>query len=281
MVIPVYPIPGSPNSTDGLNNNPNPISNTGAETLIGPAPGSLTGPSVGSRSNVTGWLPDAMTMMQEAAEHAGTDLTTGYTLRSFKRSMEYMAMLWSNFGLNLWLLEEMSTALTPGVAKYLMPADTIDLISAGIQTQIGMMPDGSPRYELILVAREDFDTYFSYPQKQTPGKPTTIFVQRSIPQPQFFVWPVPNTYQPYTLIWWRLRRMQNLSYATNLVDIPFRLVPAFTFGLAWQVAIKKKGPKDFNLIAMLKANYDEALQRGLNEDRDRSSLYISPMIGWS
>lgn len=221
-------------------------------------------------------------IMQEAAEHAGVDLTTGYTLRSFKRSLEMLGMMWSNYGLNLWTLHFMETPLTPGVANYLMPADTIDLVSAGIRTRIGVLPDGTtPRWEDILVARADFDTYFSYPQKQTPGKPTTIFVKRGVMQPEMFLWPVPNSYQPYTLIWWALRRQANVGYATNVADVPFRLIPALTFGLAWQVAIKKKGPKDFNLIAMLKANYDQELQKGLNGDRDRSSVYLSPMIGWS
>lgn len=277
-----FTIPGAPNTTPGEFNNPTPISNTGATDLLGPVPGSLTGPTTGSTSNVANFLPDFLMIMQEAAEHAGVDLTTGYTLRSFKRSLEFLGMMWSNYGLNLWTLTFVETTLTPGVANYLMPADTIDLVSAAIRTQIGFLPDGTtPRWEDILVAREDFDTYFSYPQKQTPGKPTTIFVKRSIPQPEIFLWPVPNSYQPYTLIWWKLQRQANVGYATNVADVPFRLIPALTFGLAWQVAIKKKGPKDFNLIAMLKANYDQELQKGLNADRDKSSIYLSPMIGWS
>lgn len=274
-------IPGSPTTVDGQYNSTTTTSNTGATNLVGQTPGSLIGPTTGSTSNVVNFLPDFLMIMQEAAEHAGVDLTTGYTLRSFKRSLDYISMSWSNYGLNLWTLSEMSTVLTSGEPHYIMPADTVDLISAAIQTQIGNLPDGSPRYESVLIARQDFDTYFSIPQKQQLGKPNTIFVQRSAPNPQFFLWPTPNSYQTYTLLWWRLRRMQNTGYSTNVADCPFRLIPALTFGLAWQVAIKKKGPKDFNLINMLKANYSEELERGLDGDRDRSSIMISPMIGWS
>lgn len=279
--MPTYPIPGSISTTDGQYNDTSISSNTGARNLIGPAPGSLTGPTPGSLSNVTGWVPDIMEIGQEACEQAGVDYTTGYTLRSLKRSLDYLMMAWSNYGLNLYSLEELQTVLTPGVANYLMPADTIDMVSAAIRTQIGVLPDNSPRWEDILVSRMDFDTYFSFPQKQTPGKPTSIFVQRSIPNPQFFVWPVPNTYQTYTLLWWRLKRTQNTGNSTNIMGVPFEFIPALTTGLAWQMAIKKKGQPDYNRIQMLKADYNESFTKALGENHDRSSVYLSPMIGWS
>ena len=278
MSFPSPPIPGSPTSADGEFNNPNPISNTGATNLIGPTPGSLTGPSPGSRSNVVNYTPDGLLVMQEAAEMAGVDLTTGYTLRSFKRSLEMLSMSWSNYGINLWTLEFEQFNLVPGTANYLIPADTVDILSASIRFQIGELSDGSPRYEDIAMARQDFDTYFSIPQKQIPGRPNTFFVHRGVVQPDVWLWPVPNNYKPYIMIYWRLRRQQNYSYATNIPDVPFRMIPALTKGLAWQVALKKKGQKDFNLITTLKGYYDEELKIALAGDRDRSSVYLAPFI---
>lgn len=275
-----FPIPGSPNSTDGEYNNPNPISNTGATNLVGPPPGSLTGQTPGSRSNVVNYIPDFISVMQEAAEHAGVDFTTGYALRSFKRSLEFLSMSWSNFGINLWTLEFLELNLTAGIYEYALPADTVDVMSASIRTQVGVLPDGTtPRYEDILMAREDFDTRFSIPQKQTPGKPNTYYVHRGVVKPTIFLWPVPNNNRPYILIYWRLRRMQNTGNSTNIPDCPFRLVPALTYGLAWQVSIKKKGPKDYNLINMLRDNYDRELKTGLGGDRERVSVFLSPMVG--
>lgn len=272
-------IPGSPGSTPGQFNNPSPTSNTGSTNLLGTPPGSLTGTSPGSTSNVTSWVPDILEMAQEACEHAGVDYTGAYQLRSVKRSLDYLAMMWANEGLNLWCLDEIQTTLTPGVASYAMPSDTMDLISPAIRTQQGFLPDGTtPRWQDILIAREDFESYLSIPNKQSPGKPNLIFVQRKAVAPQFFVWPTPNAYQPYILLWWRLRRMQNTGNPTNTMDIPWRFVPALTFGLAWQIALKKKGQKDFNLIAMLKSNYEQAFEKAMEEDRDRSSIYMAPYI---
>ncbi len=180
-------------------------------------------------------------------------------------------MSWSNYGLNLWLLDELQTPLSVGVAQYAMPPDTIDLISPAISTtQNGQTLD-------ILIAREDFETYLSQPNKQFQGKPVVIFVHRTQPSPSFFVWPVPNSYQPYTLKWWRLRRPQNTGYATNSLDIPFEFIPSITFGLAWQLALKKT-KKDFNLIQVLKNNYDQEFRQARNENRDRSPVYISPYV---
>ncbi len=273
-------IPGSVTSSPGEANTPG-VNNLGAKNVLGYAPGSLVGTDSTSTSYVVSWLPDGLQIMEEAAQHAGFDLTTAYALRTAKYSMEMLSMMWANEGLNLWTLEEVSTPLVPGEANYIMPADTVDLISASIRTQVGVLPDGvTPRYTEILIARQDFDTYFSIPDKQSVGKPTTIFVQRSIPNPQFFVWQVPGNSPSYTLLWWRLRRMQNTGYSTNGADIPFRLIPAFTFGLAWQMSLKKKGPKDYNLINLLESNYQKAFTKGLNEDRDRSSVYFAPMIQW-
>jgi hypothetical protein len=272
MALP-NPIPGSPHTTPGEYNNPASISNTGATNIVGYPPGAIADPNSNptSTSNVTGFLPDILMICQEAAEHASFDATSGYFLRTAKRSLDYLAMSWANYGLNLWTLDFIETPLVPGVIVYQMPQDTMDLIAPAIRTVYGNAQQD------ILITREDFITYLSQPNKNYTGKPNTIFVQRSAPAPQFYVWPVPDANIPYTLIWWRLRRMQNTGYATNGTDVPFRFIPALTYGLAWQLALKKK-VKDYNLIALLKANYDESFQMARFEDRDRSAIYLQPFL---
>lgn len=273
-----FNIPGYPGTAPGSLNDPTPPVNTGAKNLVGAAPGSLTGTVAASTSDVSNWIPDIIQMGQEACEHAGVDYTGAYQLRTVKRSLDYLAMMWANEGLNLWTLDFQQTVLTAGEPHYIMPADTMDLIAPAIRTTIGQLSDGSPRFEDIMIAREDFSSYLSIPNKQYTGKPNLIFVQRSQPAPQFFVWPTPDAFRTYTLIWWRMHRIQNTGNPTNSMEVPWEFVPAITFGLAWQIAIKKKGPKDFNLIAMLKANYMEEFARAKGENRDRSPIYIAPYV---
>jgi hypothetical protein len=272
MSAPQYPIPGSPNSTTGEYNNPSPNSQSGANNLIGNAPGSITGITPASTSGVSGWIPDILTIIQEAAEHASVDATTGYLLRSAKRSLDVLAMSWSNAGLNQWLLDEQYQVLSPGLANYVLPADTVDVVAPAISTT------SNGQTIQITIARQDFSSYLSIPNKAFTGKPNTIFVNRISP-PQFFCWPVPDTYQVYTLAYWRLRRMCNTGYATNSLDAPDRMIPAMIYGLAWQLALKKKA-KDYNLIQLLKSNYDQELEKALDSDRDRSSIYLAPFIAY-
>lgn len=270
-----FDIPGSIATTPGQNNIATPESNDGAKNVIGYPPGSLVGTDAGSTSGVTGWVPDIITICNEAAEHASVDSTSGYFLRSAKRSLDLLSMSWSNYGLNLWLLDQIETPLIVGQEKYAMPQDTIDLLAPAISTQQGLIY-GEPNIQDILIAREDFQTYLSQPNKQYRGKPVVVFVNRIVP-PEFYLWPTPGNAQPYTLKWWRLRRPMNTGYATNRMDIPPFFVPSITYGLAWQLALKKK-VKDYTLIAFLKANYNEEFERAREENRDRSPIYLAPYI---
>jgi len=288
-------IPGQVNTTPGEFNSSTYANNNGALNLTGTPPSTLTVNSPGSTSNVTSWVPDILTIIQEASEMAGVDFTTSYSLRSAKRSLDFLSMEWSNLGLNLWTIVFENQVLTPGNAgPYQLPPDTLDIITPSIRTFISP----GPRYTVggtngnppaiqtvdqancidILMAREDFASYLSIPDKAAHGRPIVLYTQRLQPNPQVYVWlnpPIATGSEIYTLVYYKLRRMQNTGNATNIMDIPFSFVPAMTKGLAWQLAIKAQ-QKNFPLIQMLKGYYDESKLMALRENRDRSSVYLSP-----
>jgi hypothetical protein len=55
------------------------------------------------------------------------------------------------------------------------------------------------------------------------------------------LWPTPNAPgDQYTLVYWRLRRMQDAGNGVNTQDIPFRLLPCLVAGLAFYLAIKAR-----------------------------------------
>lgn len=223
-----------------------------------------TGPS-----GVTGFQPDFVVIIQEACERAGYDFTESYAIRTAKRSCDFLMMQWANKGLNLWTIDEQTTALTAGTATYLLPTDTVDLVFPSIRTIVG------GKSQDIVMVREDFTDYASIPDKTTQGRPSVVYVQRMAAQPKAYLWLVPDAVTAYTLVWWRLRRMMNTGAPTNSPDMPFRLVPALTSGLAWQMALKKK-IKDYNLITILKMQYDQDMDEATREDRDRSNVFIVP-----
>ena len=59
------------------------------------------------------------------------------------------------------------------------------------------------------------------------------------------------------------------------VEVPTRFIPCLTSGLAYYVSIKKAPER----TALLKQLYEEEWQRASEEDRPRSSFFITPERG--
>jgi hypothetical protein len=100
--------------------------------------------------------------------------------------------------------------------------------------------------------------------------------------PNVTVWPAPDqgsiTTPYYTLIYWRLRRMQDAGNGVNVEDIPFRFQEALIAGLAYKLSMKVEGGMD--RMGMLKAQYDEAWQLAADEDREKAPLRLVPRQGF-
>jgi hypothetical protein len=70
--------------------------------------------------------------------------------------------------------------------------------------------------------------------------------------------------------------MADTGAPTNSMDIPYRFVPAMIAGLALKMAMKSRDGNVAARIPMLKGEYNEAFMKAKYEDRDRSSLYLTP-----
>ena len=66
---------------------------------------------------------------------------------------------------------------------------------------------------------------------------------------------------------------------TGFADIPKYFLPPLTCGLAYYLGMKRPGVPE-NRIMMLKQNYEELLQRAMEENRERASMYIKPRLRW-
>jgi hypothetical protein len=85
---------------------------------------------------------------------------------------------------------------------------------------------------------------------------------------------VPDNTQTYTLVYWRLRRIQDAGNGVNTMDMPFRFIPAMIAGLSYYLAMKVPGALD--RLAMLKAQYDEAWDLASAEDREKAAVRFVP-----
>jgi hypothetical protein len=169
----------------------------------------------------------------------------------------------------MWTFEQGSQVLTPGVATYELPADTVDLMEHVIRTGAGNVATQAD----LTITRISVSTYATIPNKLQQARPIQIWIER-LNTPRFTVWPVPDNTTPYTLVYWRLRRIQNAGEGVNTMDMPFRFIPAMIAGLAYYLAMKV--PTGMERLPILKAQYDEAWDLASGEDREKAAVRFVP-----
>ena len=223
-------------------------------------------------SGTTTFDLDLVDIVEEAYERAGSEMRSGYDLRTARRSLNLMFIDWANRGLNMWTFEEASVDLVDGTATYTLPTDTVDVLDAVIRTGAGVEATQAD----LEISRISLPTYASMPNKLQPGRPINMLVTRGVAAPTVTLWPVPNLDDTYTLVYWRLRRIQDAGTGVETADVPFRFLPCLTAGLAYYLAMKN--PKLVDRLVMLKTVYDEEWQRASDEDREKASVRFIPRV---
>ena len=221
-------------------------------------------------SGTTAFNLDLVELVEEAFERCGGELRTGYDLKTARRSLNLMFADWANRGLNMWTFEQGSITLVPGQATYDLPSDTVDLLEHVIRTGAG---SASTQADLTIT-RISISTYATIPNKLQQARPIQIYIARRQEIPQVTVWPIPDNTQTYTLVYWRLKRIDDAGTGTNTMDVPFRFIPAMVAGLAYYLAMKV--PTGAERLPVLKAQYDEAWQLASEEDREKAAVRFVP-----
>jgi len=208
---------------------------------------------------------DVTEYIEEAFERCGREVRTGYDIKTAKRSMNLLFADWANRGLNSWTIEQSTQALVAGTAEYTLGSDTIDILSAVIRRS-------DVDYSIERLSRDD---YLAVPNKTTQGRPSQWFLDRQI-APVLKLWPVPEN-STDVVVFDRLVRMDDADTAQNTVEMPFRFYPCLAAGLAYYIAIKKAPDR----VQLLKAVYEEEMERAISMDRDRASFNIVPSLAYS
>jgi hypothetical protein len=101
-------------------------------------------------------------------------MRSGYDLRTARRSMNLMTIEWQNKGINMWTMEQGVINLTPGLATYALPTDTIDLLEQVIRTG---QNTASTQADLTIT-RISVSTYATIPNKLQQARPIQVWIQR-------------------------------------------------------------------------------------------------------
>jgi hypothetical protein len=213
---------------------------------------------------------DFTEIAEEAWERAGREMRSGYDLRTARRSMNLMTIEWQNRGINMWTIDEGSIPLTQGVGQYDLPADTIDLLEQVVRTG-----SGTTQQDLNL-SRISVSTYSTIPNKTNTGRPIQVYIERLRDNPRINVWPVPDS-DNYTVVYWRMRRVQDAGAGVQTADMSFRFFPCLVAGLAYYIAMKV--PELIDRIPLLKQEYEDQFRLAAEEDREKAPVRFVPRMG--
>jgi hypothetical protein len=236
-------------------------------------------------SGTTSFNLDLNNLVEEAFERCGSELRTGYDLRTSRRSLNLLTAEWANRGVNLWTIEEGQIALNQGQIDYDLPIDTVDLLEHVIRTGTGQNQSD------LTITRISVSTYATIPNKLAQGRPIQIWVNRQsgatypvggrpegtnpatgVNNPQVYLWPAPEQSNLYTLVYYRMRRVQDAGTGITTQDIPFRFLNCMVAGLAYYLSMKIAPDR----MPALKAQYDEQWNFAAEEDRDKAAIRFVP-----
>jgi len=92
--------------------------------------------------------------------------------------------------------------------------------------------------------------------------------------PAVTLWLTPDNSQQYTLVYYRLRRIQDAGAGVETADMNFRFLPCVVAGLAYYIAMKV--PELIQRLPMLKEAYDTQFNLAAGEDREKAAIRLVP-----
>ena len=218
-------------------------------------------------SGTTSFNLDIDDVIEESFERCGIRNTKGYDLKSSRRSLNLLFSEWGNRGVHLWKVELKNQLLTAGTITYTTPSDCSDVLEAYVSSSDSITSSTQD----VSLTKIDRSAYAALPNKGQTGQPSQYYVDRQI-TPTISLYLAPDTVTYTYLKYYYIQRIQDAGAYTNQADLPYRFLPCMVSGLAFYLS-QKYAP---DRIQALKLLYEDELERALQEDGQRTSIYISP-----
>jgi len=225
-------------------------------------------------------------IINEAYERIGSQVTSGYQLKTARRSLNILFQEWGNRGLHYWEVAETNIDVIEGQAEYTFyrasgdgtssvttaPASVYgvaDILEATLRSD--RTATGQSDSSLTKIARS---AYSALSSKLSKGTPSQYFVQRFVDKTTLTVYPTSDsTNASKDIHIYYVKRLQDADATyTDATNIPYRFVPCMVSGLAFYLA-QKFNPQ---LVQQMKLLYEDELARALAEDGSSASTYITP-----
>ena len=211
-------------------------------------------------------------IIEEAYSRIGGETITGKESSSARRSLNLMLKEWSNRSIQLWSVSESTQTLTSGTANYTLNSYTIDVEEAVIS--VTNADDTRTDYEMERISRDD---YLRIPDKSNSGRPSQYFVDKQL-TPIIYLYPTPDDAD--TFRYKERKALEDITAATESVDIPNRFLPCAISGLAYYLSLKR--PQiEMQRRQELKMLYEEEFNRAMQDNREKVDLKITPDLRYN
>ena len=201
-------------------------------------------------------------IVDEAYERCGIGTEAGFDLKKARVSLNILFSEWGNRGIHLWKVALQSTTLVAGTTSYLTPTDCGDVLEAVVRDTSG---------NDVALTKISRSQYSAIPNKSDQGSPSQYYVDRQV-RPEIYLYQTPDAVTYTSLRYYYVKRVQDAGAYTNKADVPYRFLPCMVSGLAYYLSFKYAPTR----TEQLKMYYEDELLRAIDEDGQRTSLYISP-----
>ena len=208
-------------------------------------------------------------VIDEGYERCGLSTTSGYSMRSARRSLDLLFAEWGNRGIHLWKVALHEAALVSGQAEYSVATDVNDVLEAFVSSTAAGA--NSVNTQDVSLTKIDRSAYAALPNKLALGQPSQYYVER-LTTPKIYLYQAPDLNTYTTLKYYVIKRIEDAGAYTNDADVAYRFLPCMCAGLAYYLSMKK-APQ---LLQQNKLVYEDELKRALDEDGQRTSTYITP-----
>ena len=226
-------------------------------------------------------------IIAEAYERIGSQVTSGYQLKTARRSLNIMFQEWGNRGLHYWEVADANIDLIEGQAEYVffrssgdgtsattVPANTFgvaDVLEATLRTDRTSTDQADSALTKI-----DRSTYSSLANKLSKGTPSQYFVQRFVDKTTITVYPTADALNAAKELHFNyIKRIEDVDGTyTDATDVPYRFVPCMVSGLAFYLS-QKFSPQ---LVQQMQTLYESEFARALSEDGSSTSVLIRPNV---
>jgi len=220
-------------------------------------------------SGTTTFNIDIGEIIDEGYERCGLSTSSGYDLRSARRSLDLLFAEWGNRGIHLWKVALHENALISGQAEYSVSSNVSDVLEAFVSSTAASSDSSSTQD--VSLTKIDRSTYAALPNKLATGQPSQYYVERE-KTPKIYLYQAPDLNTYTTLKYYVIKRIEDAGAYTNDADVAYRFLPCMCAGLAYYLSMKKAPER----IQQNKLVYEDELKRALDEDGQRTSTFITP-----